>query len=138
MMIKTEDKTHTTEGTGELPRAERIRVINVSKGTTLATASRKVTGPVERGIGLIGRKGLEPGSGLIIKPCNSVVSFFMRFTIDVVFVGDGGEVLFVLHEMVTWRTSRIVRGSRYVVELPAGTAKATNTAIGDRLELSAA
>ena len=90
----------------------------------LADRAGKVDTPVSRGIGLIGEKGLPEGSGLIIQPCNSVVSFFTRFTIDVVFVDVDSVVCHVMHTMTPWRTSKIVRKSKLVVELPAGTASA--------------
>jgi len=41
---------------------------------------------VSRGFGLLGRSTLPEGAGLIIRPCNSVITFFMRFPIDVLFV----------------------------------------------------
>lgn len=97
--------------------------------------TEKVTNPIARGIGLTWRKALPLGGGLIIQPCNSVVSFFMRFSIDVLFVALDGTILHVLPNMVPWRTSRIVKGSKYVVELPAGTAKRTGTEIGHTLDI---
>lgn len=113
-----------------------FRVLNQTRGAALAEQSEKATTWWRRGVGLIGRKGLPEGGGLIIQPCNSVVSFFMRFTIDVIFVDDKNTVLHVLHSMVPWRTSRIVRGSKFVVELPAGKARETGTDVGDQLEIS--
>lgn len=79
----------------------------------------------------MGRASLPPGSGLIIKPCNSVVCFFMRFPIDVLFLDADGKVLHAIPRMLPWRTSRIVRGGKVVVELPSGTMEETGTAIGD-------
>jgi uncharacterized membrane protein (UPF0127 family) len=113
----------------------RFRVTNATRHTVLAQRCRTVTGMVSRGVGLIGRKTLPPEGGLIIRPCNSVVSFFMRFPIDVIFVSGEDNVLYVLERMRPWRTSKIVRGSKYVIELPAGTAKATETAVGDHIEI---
>lgn len=81
------------------------------------------------------RHGLPEGGGLIIRPCNSIVSFFMRFLFDAVFVAEDGTVLHTIHSMRAWRTSRIVRGSRLVVELPGGTLRQTGTEIGDTLEI---
>ncbi len=109
---------------------------NVTKGTVLAEHSRRASGPFGRGIGLMGRRSLPAGDGLIIQPCNSVVSFFMRFPIDVLFMNGEGEILYILPEMVPWRTSKIVRGAKYVVELPAGTAESAQTEVGDRIEIS--
>jgi len=125
-------------GSSSTPGHGAYRVVNSSKDTVLAHRAGKVDTPVSRGIGLIGRKGLAEGAGLIIQPCNSVVSLFMRFTIDVVFVDGDSMVCHVMHSMPPWRTSKIVRGSKLVVELPAGTAKATNTAAGDQIDIQEA
>jgi uncharacterized membrane protein (UPF0127 family) len=113
----------------------RYRVTNVTREAVLADASDKVDTPVRRGIGLIGKKGLPPGGGLIIQPCNSVVSFFMRFPIDVVFLDKDGMVCHVIRSMVPWRTSKIVKQSKMVVELPAGTVEKTGTDLGDRVTI---
>lgn len=118
-------------------RSGLFRIQNLTSGEVLAERSEKVTNPIRRGIGLIGRKGLPPDGGLIIQPCNSVVSFFMRFSIDVIFVDVALKVLYIRSDMVPWRTSRFVRGSKFVIELPAGTALRARTAVGDELQIDA-
>jgi uncharacterized protein len=107
------------------------RVTNSTRDTVLAEHSAKATNMVTRGVGLMGRRGLPADGGLIIQPCNSVVSFFMRFEIDVVFVSGDSRVLHMIHAMRPWRTSKIVRGSKLVVELPGGTLSGASTTIGD-------
>ena len=57
----------------------------------------------------------------------------MRFPIDVLYVSKDGEVVAIDHAMAPWRFGRIHRKARYVVELPAGAAAATQTEVGDRL-----
>src|SRR5947209_15699869 len=106
-------------------------VTNTTRDMVLAHRSARASNPITRGVGLIGRRGLPTGGGLIIQPCNSVVSFFMRFAIDVVFLGGDSRVLHMIHAMPPWRTSKIVRGAKLVIELPAGTLVATNTSLGD-------
>jgi len=124
--------------TGSQTGGRRYRVTNTTRGAVLAETSEKVDTFIRRGIGLIGRSGLPPGGGLIIQPCHSVVSFFMRFPIDVVFVDGDGNVAYGLRNMVPWRTSKIVRGSKFVVELPAGTIDETGTEIGDTIRIEPA
>lgn len=117
---------------------DTYRVNNVSRGAELASESRKASSPVRRAIGLMGRRGLGPGQGLIIQPCNGVVSFFMRFPIDVLFVAQDGTICHLVPNLVPWRVSKIVRASKYVIELPAGTIAASGTDIGDVIEISPA
>jgi uncharacterized membrane protein (UPF0127 family) len=41
----------------------------------------------------------------------------------------------MIHAMPPWRTSKIVRGAKMVVELPAGTLTRSHTEIGDTLRI---
>jgi len=90
----------------------------------------------KRFIGLMGRKGIEPGGGLLIVPCNSIHMFFMRFTIDAVFIGSDGKVVHLEKQIKPWRVSRVVRKARSVLELPAGTIDRTGTGVGDLIEIT--
>jgi hypothetical protein len=87
--------------------------------------------------GLLGRSGLESGEGLLLRPASSVHTFFMRFAIDVVFLGREGEVLKVAGRVPPWRTAG-ARGAKAVVELPAGEADRRGIRVGDRLLAGAA
>jgi uncharacterized membrane protein (UPF0127 family) len=40
-------------------------------------------------IGLLDRVSLEGGEGLLLTPCNSVHTMFMRFSLDLVFMDQG-------------------------------------------------
>ncbi len=110
-----------------------VEVYNVTRGTVLANAAAVADTWTSRVKGLLGRDGLEPGEGLIIDPCNSIHTVFMRFPIDVLFVARGGRVIRLLEHLRPYRITGIVFGARYVVELPAGTVAATSTQAGDQL-----
>jgi uncharacterized protein len=84
---------------------------------------------------LIGRRDWSAADGLVVEPCNGVDTFFMRLPIDVVHVGAEGEVLRLLPAMRPWRLGPIVRRSRWVLELPAGSVDATGARLGDRLRV---
>ena len=82
--------------------------------------------------GLLGRSGLEPGTGMLIDSAPSVHMFFMRFPIDVVFLDRDRKVVGVRHGLRPWR----VAGARHAVaalELPAGAAAAAGIHEGDVL-----
>ena len=57
----------------------------------------------ERMRGLIGRKGLEPGKGMLITKCNCIHTFFMRFPIDATFLDRKGQVVKVVRNIRPWR-----------------------------------
>jgi uncharacterized membrane protein (UPF0127 family) len=86
--------------------------------------------------GLLGRRGLEPGEGLLIKPTNSVHMFFMRFAIDVVFVDRDLAVRKIVEKLRPWRMAGC-RGARAALELPAGAAGRYGITVGERLSMEA-
>jgi uncharacterized membrane protein (UPF0127 family) len=91
--------------------------------------------PWPRMRGLLGRRGLENGEGLLIKPTGSVHTFFMRFPIDVVFLSGDGEVLKVARALPAWRMAG-ARRARVVLELAAEEADRRGIRVGTRLDLS--
>ena len=74
-------------------------------------------------IGLMFKKSLPAGSGVVLKPCTQIHTCFMRFNIDVIFLDKDLEVVHVIENMPPWRISPLLLKARYTVELPAGTLK---------------
>jgi len=84
--------------------------------------------------GLLGRDGLEPGSGMLIDRAPSVHMFFMRFPIDVVFLDRDWRVVGGRHELRPWRAAA-ARRAVAALELPAGAAASAGLEEGDVLAL---
>ncbi len=57
----------------------------------------------ERAKGLIGRRGLPPGRGLLILKCNCIHTFFMRFAIDATFLDRENRVVRTVRNIRPWR-----------------------------------
>jgi uncharacterized membrane protein (UPF0127 family) len=110
-----------------------VRVRNETRGGVLAERCAVARSFLARGRGLMGRAGLGAGEGLLIEPCSSVHSFFMRFPIDVVFADKAHRVVGLTRAMPPNRPYAGAWRARYVVELPAGTIEATGTDLGDVL-----
>jgi uncharacterized membrane protein (UPF0127 family) len=89
-------------------------------------------GPVSRGVGLLGKRGLSEDEGLLIVPCSSVHTWFMRFPIDVLYLSRD-DVVLKLTTMPPFRMSLGGRGAAKVIELPAGRAEAVGVRQGERL-----
>lgn len=87
--------------------------------------------------GLLGRRGLGPGQGMLITPAPSVMTFFMRFPIDIVFLDRDGRVLRIAESVQPWRTAA-ARGAKAVLELRAGECARRRLLTGDVLEVGAA
>ena len=113
------------------------KVLNVTRGTVLATRLEKAHTAATRKKGLLGREGLLPGEGLWIAPCESVHTFFMRFPIDLVYLDRKNRIKKVKHAVGPWRLSACL-SAHSILELPAGTIRNTLTQPGDTLEFSPA
>lgn len=110
-----------------------FRILNATRETVVAAAAAEAETFVSRFVGLMGRKDLATGEALHIEPCNSIHMFFMRFPIDAVFLDRDRRVVRRIDVIRPWRISPIVKGARSVLELPAGTAEASQTQEGDQL-----
>ena len=85
--------------------------------------------------GLLGRRGLESGEGVLLKPAGSVHTFFMRFPIDVVFLSREGDVLKVARALPAWRLAG-ARRAKAALELGADEAERRGISVGTRLDLT--
>jgi uncharacterized membrane protein (UPF0127 family) len=88
-----------------------------------------------RNRGLLGRARLDEGSALILAPCSSIHTFFMRFAIDVLFVRKDGRVVKMYSALPAWRIA-FALGAFAAIELPAGRAAASDTRSGDTVLLA--
>jgi hypothetical protein len=113
------------------------QALNVTRGTILAVRLEVADTSAARRKGLLGRELLPRGEGLWIAPCESVHTFFMRFPIDLVYLDRKLQVKKVRHSVGAWRISACF-SAHSILELPAGTARATRTERGDKVEIVAA
>jgi uncharacterized membrane protein (UPF0127 family) len=86
--------------------------------------------------GLLGRDRLEPSHALLLLPCFSIHTAFMRFPIDAVFVNREGVVVRVVADMGPWKMAAAWR-AHAVIELAAGALRSHDLRAGDRLYLAA-
>ena len=84
--------------------------------------------------GLLGRRGLGDGEGLLIRPTGSIHMFFMRFAIDAVFLDRELRVLKVVPDLKPWRMAAR-RGAKQVLEIAAGEAERRGLEPGQQLVL---
>lgn len=86
--------------------------------------------------GLAGRRAMPPGSAMLLYPCNSVHTCFMRFPIDIIFSDQQGHVLKIVHNLPPFRFTSPVKDSRLVLELPAGQAAATGIMVNHKIKFA--
>ena len=112
-----------------------IHVTNLTRNQPLVTAGRVANSYWSRFRGLIGSKPLQPGEGLLIVPCSSIHTHFMSFPIDVLYLNRELELVGIDHSLPPWCLGRFYKQVRCVLELPAGTAKASGAVVGDKLQV---
>ncbi|MCH8009235.1 MAG: DUF192 domain-containing protein, partial [Chloroflexi bacterium] len=82
-----------------------MRITNETRDTLLADRAFEARGFWPRLVGLLRRSSLEPGEALLLDPCTSVHTAFMRFAIDVVYLDRGGKVVKVSPHLKPFRAS---------------------------------
>ncbi|MEZ4819730.1 MAG: DUF192 domain-containing protein [Bdellovibrionota bacterium] len=83
--------------------------------------------------GLIGYKQLPPNHSILIKPCKSIHTFFMRFPIDVLFLSDQNDVIAMYKALQPYRITATVRKACAVLETNAGVIITHQISLGDQL-----
>jgi uncharacterized protein len=111
----------------------RYRVTNTTRNTLLGDGVTKASTFSQRFKGLMGQSTLPLGTGLLIAPCNSIHTFFMKIDIDVLFLAQDFTVVEVVHSLVPWRVSKYYPAAKQVLELPSGCARLSQTMPGDTL-----
>ena len=114
--------------------APRMALVNQRTDEALADRIELAVTRNDRRKGPLGRDVFETSSALIIAPCFSIHTMFMRFDIDAVFVDDDGRAVKVVQGMGPWRIA-VQPFAHAVVELPAGSLRERPVDVGDRLYL---
>ena len=113
-----------------------MRIVNSTKGITLADNAKRADSFFARLAGLLGRKALDSGEALIISPSDCIHSFFMRFPIDVIFLDRASRVIKTITPLNPWRATAVYFNSVCVIELPSGVIKTTQTQVGDIISIA--
>lgn len=111
------------------------RILNLTRNSVLAEKAVIADNFFSRLQGLLGKDGLVPGEGLILKPCDSIHTFFMRFVIDAAFVDKNNRVVRLYHSLKPWRLSGVFPRAAFCIELPARTLQFSFTQEGDKIEI---
>lgn len=110
-----------------------VAVTNLTRGRCVGSRVRLADGWWSRLRGLLGRRPLVEGEGLMLMPCRAVHMLGMRYPIDVAFVDRAGGVVAIYHRLAPGSRSRWHRRAVAALEVPAGTLATTDTRTGDAL-----
>lgn len=110
------------------------KLVNLSNETVVASNVNEAFTFFKRLKGLMFTDKLCSGSGLHIKPCQSVHTYFMKYAIDILYVNASGVVVAIDEDLQPGKIGRRCKEAVAVVELPVGVVKATKTEVGNELK----
>jgi uncharacterized membrane protein (UPF0127 family) len=110
-----------------------MQAFNQTRQTVIANHVEKAHSMFSRMRGLLGKKSMPADFGMWISPCSSIHTFFMKFSIDVVFLSSDHHVVKVLHSFAPFRLSSWVHSSQSVLELADGVLQQSGTQVGDQV-----
>lgn len=112
-----------------------MEIINKTKNTLLAKDIVIANTPFKRLKGLLGKKEFREGQAIILKPCNSLHTFFLRFAIDVIFVDKHNKVIEAISCLKPFHLTRVYWLSVLAIELPVGIIQSSHTQEADLLAI---
>ena len=115
-----------------------LRVTNTTRSTVVGDSIELADTSLKRMFGLLGRRGLDAGGGLWIKPSSGVHTFGMAFGIDVVGLDRDLKIIKLWRCLPPFRVTSISLKLRSVIELPCGAISQSQMQIGDQLQILSA
>jgi uncharacterized membrane protein (UPF0127 family) len=119
------------------PGLETVKLVSDRRSQAVCSQCLVADTPFARMKGLLGRKELGAGQGLLLRRTWSIHTLFMRFPIDAVFLDRDMRVLSMRTNLKPWRAAAH-RGAKAVLELAAGECDRHGTGVGDVLRVEAA
>ena len=99
---------------------KKYSVVLDETGEVIATKCNLAVNFMTRLIGLMFRTDMNVDEALLIIPCNSVHTFFMRFTLDLILIDSDGNVVHEEKEMLPGRLLKPVHNAWAALELKGG------------------
>jgi len=110
-----------------------LKMINAESKQVVVDTLSIADSFASRFVGLQFRRELPVGHGLLLMPCRSIHTCWMRFAIDVIFLDAGGTVLDVRSAVRPWRMTASRHGWPHAtLEIAAG---CSMLSIGDRVQV---
>jgi uncharacterized protein len=96
------------------------RLIEAESGRVVVESLRVADRYWSRLVGLQFRRALPYGTGLLIVPCSSIHTFFVRMPIDVIALDRLGTVIEICRQIRPWRVVLLPKNTHAVVEMSIG------------------
>jgi uncharacterized membrane protein (UPF0127 family) len=113
-----------------------VTVLNTNRNTVIGDRVQVADTSFTRLFGLLGKRHIDAGRGLWIKPSSGVHTLGMMFPIDVIGLDKELRVLRLWSNLVPFRVTSVSTKIRSVIELPAGRIEECGTQLGDILQIN--
>ena len=107
----------------------------MKNGVRLIETVELATDLKSRIIGLLGRKYLGKQHAMYLKPCNSIHTFFMKFSIDLVFLSRDLSVRKIVKGVGPGRIVLGGEGAWSVIEMESGWFIEDSLRVGDKVDI---
>lgn len=108
------------------------RLLLVGENRCIIPRTLRTTNALERMRGLLGRPPLGDEEALLIKPCSSVHTLWMRYPLDLVYLSRDWTIRKLVSSIGPWRMS-VCAGAAMVIEMKAGRIRALGLQVGQQL-----
>jgi uncharacterized protein len=107
-----------------------MKLVQAGNGNIVAEEVMRAFTFFRRLKGLMFTKSLPSGCCLHIRPCRSVHTFFMKYTIDILYLDAQYNIIGVEANLKPGKLGAIFQNSVSVIELPEGTIQQNDLQIG--------
>lgn len=110
-------------------------ITNKTKEVQVCSKAKVAASLYSRLLGYMFRSSMDFDEALIFYNAPSIHMFFMRFSLDIVFLGKDNKIIKICSNLKPWQLAHCLI-SRVTIELPAGKSDSLGLAIGDTLKIT--
>lgn len=112
-----------------------MQLLNKHKNKVISNNLMIADNTWSRGKGLIGTKNLLNDQALWIKPCRGIHTFFMKFSISVLYLDKNLKVIRIDKNFKPWRIGPIILHAKSVIEFSNEFNFENKVELGDQLDV---
>ena len=111
-----------------------MRLFNLTSNQVVSTNIKQAYSFISRLKGLMFTKELNAACGLHMKPCRSIHTFFMKYSIDVLYLDKENRVIAIEEKLSPGKVGSYYPGADSAVELPSGAVEKTGVKAGHKVK----
>ena len=118
--------------------AKKVQVFNQTRQSFLSLGVIVADTHLSRLAGLLGQRRLRSNEGLWVVPSRGIHTIGMLFVMDVIYLDKDDRVIHLIENLGPFRVAPIRLNCASVLELPVRSIFASDTRVGDKLEIRSA